>query len=49
LILENGPHPERRACLGIVRLVGPYGAERVEAAADRATPSTSATRTILFA
>ena len=38
LILENRPHPEQgfRACLGIVRLVGPYGAERVEAAADRA-------------
>ena len=38
LILENRPHPEQgfRACLGIVRLVGPYGATRVEAAAERA-------------
>ncbi len=37
-ILESRPHPEQgfRACLGIVRLVGPYGAERVEAAAERA-------------
>lgn len=37
-ILEGRPHPEQgfRACLGIVRLVGPYGAERVEAAAERA-------------
>ena len=37
-ILENRPHPEQgfRACLGIVRLAGPYGAERVEAAAERA-------------
>jgi transposase len=38
LILEARPHPEQgfRACLGIVRLAGPYGAERLEAAADRA-------------
>jgi hypothetical protein len=38
LILEQRPHPEQgfRACLGIVRLTGPYGAERVEAAAGRA-------------
>lgn len=38
LILEQRPHPEQgfRACLGIVRLAGPYGAERVEAAAERA-------------
>jgi len=37
-ILEGRPHPEQgyRACLGIVRLAGPYGAERVEAAAERA-------------
>ncbi len=37
-ILETRPHPEQgyRACLGIVRLVGPYGSERVEAAAERA-------------
>ena len=30
LILETRPHPEQgfRACLGIVRLAGPYGAER---------------------
>ena len=37
-ILEARPHPEQgyRACLGIVRLVGPYGSERVEAAAERA-------------
>lgn len=38
LILENRPHPEQgfRACLGIVRLMRPYGASRVEAAAERA-------------
>ena len=38
LILENRPHPEQgfRACLGIVRLVRPFGRERVEAAATRA-------------
>lgn len=38
LILENRPHPEQgfRACLGIIRLVRPCGAERVEAAAERA-------------
>ena len=37
-ILEARPHPEQgyRACLGIVRLVGSYGATRVEAAAERA-------------
>lgn len=37
-ILEARPHPEQgfRACLGIVRLAGPYGAARVEAAAERA-------------
>ena len=37
-ILEARPHPEQgfRACLGIVRLAGPYGPERVEAAAERA-------------
>lgn len=37
-ILESRPHPEQgyRACLGIVRLVGSYGAGRVEAAAERA-------------
>jgi transposase len=37
-ILEHRPHPEQgyRACLGIVRLSGSYGAERVEAAAERA-------------
>jgi transposase len=30
LILEQRPHPEQgfRACLGIVRLAGPYGADR---------------------
>ena len=38
LILEQRPHPEQgfRACLGIVRLAGPYGAERLEGAAERA-------------
>jgi transposase len=38
LILQQRPHPEQgfRACLGIVRLARPYGAERVEAAAERA-------------
>src|SRR5450631_771186 len=37
-ILEARPHPEQgyRACLGIVRLAGPFGAARVEAAAERA-------------
>ena len=37
-ILEARPHPEQgyRACLGIVRLVGSFGAARVEAAAERA-------------
>jgi transposase len=35
LILERRPHPEQgfRACLGIVRLVRPFGADRLEAAA----------------
>jgi len=38
LILEHRPHPEQgfRACLGIVRLVRPFGADRLEAAATRA-------------
>ncbi len=38
LILESRPHPEQgfRACLGIVRLSRPYGAARLEAAAERA-------------
>jgi transposase len=38
LILERRPHPEQgfRSCLGIVRLVRPFGAMRVEAAATRA-------------
>jgi transposase len=38
-ILESRPHPEQgyRACLGIVRLVGSYGAARVEAAAEHAS------------
>ncbi len=38
LILEERPHPEQgfRACLGIVRLVKPFGHARVEAAAARA-------------
>jgi transposase len=38
LILEHRPHPEQgfRSCLGIVRLVRPFGAERLEAAAARA-------------
>jgi len=38
LILEQRPHPEQgfRACLGIVRLVRPFGAARLEAAATRA-------------
>ena len=37
-LLESRPHPEQgyRACLGIVRLAGSYGAARVEAAAERA-------------
>ena len=38
LILERRPHPEQgfRACLGILRLIKPFGAARVEAAASRA-------------
>src|SRR6202049_404239 len=38
LILEHRPHPEQgfRTCLGIVRLARAYGAERLEAAAERA-------------
>jgi transposase len=38
MILESRPHPEQgyRACLGIVRLSRPYGAARLEAAAERA-------------
>jgi transposase len=38
LILESRPHPEQgfRACLGIVRLSGSFGASRLEAAAERA-------------
>jgi transposase len=38
LILERRPHPEQgfRACLGIIRLVRPFGRDRVEAAATRA-------------
>ena len=37
-ILEARPHPEQgyRACLGVIRLVGSFGAARVEAAAERA-------------
>jgi transposase len=38
LILGRRPHPEQgfRSCLGIVRLVRPFGADRLEAAATRA-------------
>jgi transposase len=38
LILERRPHPEQgfRSCLGIVRLLRPFGADRLEAAARRA-------------
>lgn len=38
LVLQHRPHPEQgfRACLGILRLVRPYGTERLEAAACRA-------------
>ncbi len=38
LILEQRPHPEQgfRSCLGIVRLVRPFGSDRLEAAAMRA-------------
>jgi transposase len=37
-VLQHRPHPEQgfRACLGILRLVRPYGTERLEAAASRA-------------
>ena len=37
-ILEARPHPQQgyRACLGIVRLAGSFGAARLEAAAERA-------------
>ena len=38
LILERRPHPEQgfRSCLGIVRLVKPFGADHRKAAATRA-------------
>jgi transposase len=38
LILERRPHPEQgfRSCLGILRLVRPFGTARLEAAATRA-------------
>ena len=38
LILERRPHPEQgfRSCLGIMRLLRPFGADRLEAAATRA-------------
>ena len=38
LILERRPHPEQgfRSCLGILRLVRPFGVARLEAAAARA-------------
>ena len=37
-ILEHRPHPEQgfRACMGILRLIKPFGSERLEAAAVRA-------------
>jgi transposase len=37
-ILETKPHPEQgfRACLGIIRLLKPYGHARLEAACARA-------------
>jgi transposase len=37
-ILESRPHPEQgyRSCLGIIRLAGRYGTERLEAACARA-------------
>lgn len=37
-IMREKPHPEMgyRACLGVIRLAGKYGAERMEAAAARA-------------
>jgi transposase len=37
-ILEHRPHPEQgfRSCLGIIRLVRPFGTARLEAAAERA-------------
>lgn len=53
LILEARPHPEQgfRSCLGIVRLLRPFGAERLEAAASRAidigTLSSQSVRSIL--
>jgi transposase len=38
VILRSRPHPEQgfRSCIGILRLVRRYGAERVEAACSRA-------------
>jgi transposase len=53
LILERRPHPEQgfRSCLGIVRLLRPFGADRLEAAAMRAieigTLTYSSVRSIL--
>jgi len=37
LVLESRPHPEQgfRACLGILRLLRPYGRDRLEAACGR--------------
>jgi transposase len=37
-ILEHRPHPEQgyRSCLGLLRLAKTYGAERLNAACDRA-------------
>ena len=53
LILERRPHPEQgfRSCLGIVRLLRPFGADRLEAAGMRAieigTLTYSSVRSIL--
>ena len=46
LNLEARPHPEQgfRACLGIIRLGGPHGAQRLEAAAERAIEITAAAK-----
>ncbi len=42
-IMERRPHPEQgfRSCLGIVRLGGRYGTDRVEAACERALSARS--------
>lgn len=50
-ILERGPHPEcgRRPCLGLLRMGERYGAERLEAACERALRIGNPTRKSVLA